>query len=145
MRYKKEILIDLPRERVIELFDNPENLAKWQEGLQSFETINGEPGQSGAKSLMLYDLNGRRVEMIETILKRDLPDEFTGTYEAQGVWNWIGNRFFEEGPDKTRWELETEFKFSGLMRILALFMRGSFPKQTLGQMTNFKEFAESEG
>ena len=35
--YTVEIEIALPRDRVIELFDNPENLFKWQTGLQSAE------------------------------------------------------------------------------------------------------------
>jgi hypothetical protein len=144
MKYKTELIIDLPRDRVIDLFDSSENLPKWQPGLQSFEHIDGDPGQPGAKSRLLYDMGNRKVEMIETVEKRNLPDEFSGTYEADGVWNWVSNRFYEEGQDKTRWEIETEFKFSGLMRILSFFMRGSFPKQTLETMEHFKRFAESD-
>ena len=143
MKYEVEMTIDLPRDRVIELFDNPDNLPKWQEGLQSFELISGEAGQPGAKSRLVYLEGGRRIEMIETIEKRALPDEFTGTYEADNVWNHISNRFYEEGSDKTRWVMESEFKFSGIWRILSIFMRGSFPKQTKEMMTDFKEFAES--
>jgi uncharacterized membrane protein len=144
MKYKTELIIDLPRDRVIDLFDSSENLPKWQPGLQSFEHIDGDPGQPGAKSRLLYDMGNRKVEMVETVEKRNLPDEFSGTYEADGVWNWVSNRFYEEGQDKTRWEIETEFKFSGLMRILSFFMRGSFPKQTLETMEHFKRFAESD-
>jgi len=29
MRYQTEITINLPRARVIELYDNPDNLPKW--------------------------------------------------------------------------------------------------------------------
>jgi hypothetical protein len=43
--YTVEIEIALPRHRVIELFDNPNNLVRWQTGLQSVEHISGEPGQ----------------------------------------------------------------------------------------------------
>ncbi len=145
MKYSVEKTINLPRARVIELFDDAGNMFKWQKGLQSFETISGEPGQPGAKARMVYDMNGRKVEMIETIEKRNLPDEFTGTYEASGVWNSVGNFFSEEGPDKTRWKIETEFRFNGLMRVISFFMRGSFPKQTEQMMQDFKVFAENEG
>jgi hypothetical protein len=69
---------------------------------------------------------------------------FSGIYEARGVKNWTANRFYEEGPEKTRWVSENEFKFSGLMVLLGLFMRGVFPKQTLEFMQRFKEFAENE-
>ena len=142
MRYTSEIDIDLPRERVIKLFNNSENLSKWQPGLQNFEHLSGEPGQPGAKSKMLYDEGGRKIEMIETITAQNFPETFSATYEAKGVKNRIENRFEEIGPDSTRWVMENEFQFSGFMRIMALFMRGAFPKQTLAQMGNFKQFAE---
>jgi uncharacterized protein YndB with AHSA1/START domain len=143
MKYSIEMLIDLPRTRVIELFDNPENLPKWQTGLKSFDLIHAEAGQPGAKSRLIYDMGNRQVEMIETIEKRSLPDEFSGIYEARGVWNHISNRFSEEGAEKTRWVVETEFKFQGLMKLMAIFMRGSFPKQTRQSMQDFKVFAEA--
>ncbi len=142
MKYTCEVEIDLPRDRVIELFDNPDNLPKWQPGLKSFEHQSGALGKPGAKSHLVYDMNGRRVEMVETILKRELPAEFSATYDAKGVKNWVSNRFFEEGPQKTRWVMDNEFKFSGLMAVMAIFMRGAFPKQTLEDMNRFKDFAE---
>ncbi len=143
MKYESEIILDLPRERVIELFDDADNLSKWQPGLQSFEHLSGEPGQPGAKSRLVFDQNGRRLEMIETITRRNLPDEFSSTYETKGVMNWVVNRFYDEGGGKTRWVSENEFKFSGVMAILSLFMRRAFPRQTLEFMRHFKEFAES--
>jgi uncharacterized membrane protein len=145
MEYAVELTIDLPRERVIELFDDPDNLPKWQEGLRSFEHISGELGQPGAKSRLLYDMGRRQVEMMETIEVRSLPDEFTGTYVADGVWNRVANRFFEQGDGTTRWQIDTEFRFSGFMKIMSLFMRSAFPKQTRETMESFKAFAESEG
>ena len=36
MKYQNEIEINLPLNRVIELFDNPDNLKRWQPGLESF-------------------------------------------------------------------------------------------------------------
>ena len=53
MKCECEVIIDLPRERMIELFDNPENLPEWQEGLNVFERFEGEEGQPGAKTRML--------------------------------------------------------------------------------------------
>ena len=76
---------------------------------------------------------------------RNLPDEFSATYEAKGVYNEISNFFHETGENQTRWVMNSEFKFSGLMRLMGIFMRGAFPKQTLKSMQSFKNFAESEG
>ena len=78
MHYTVEIDIDLPRDRVIELFDSTENLKKWQRGLQVFEPLEGEPGQPGAKSRMVFQMGKRKIEMVETITERNLPDAFAG-------------------------------------------------------------------
>ncbi|MGL4650379.1 MAG: SRPBCC family protein [Caldilineaceae bacterium] len=145
MKYQSEILINLPRARVVELFDDPTNLAKWQKGLQSFEAISGTPGQPGAKSKLVFDTNGRKMEMTETVLTRNLPDEFSGTYEAPGVYNIVKNFFHEAGPSQTRYVSDQEFQFSGYMRLLAPFLSGAFRKQTMTFLRDFKAFAEAEG
>lgn len=144
MKYTDEITIDLPRARVVELFDDPANLPKWQAGFKSFETISGVAGQPGAKSRLLYEMNGRELEMIETVTSRNLPDEFSGTYDAKNVHNIISNHFYEDGPNRTRWVTENEFRFSGIMKIAALFFGGSFKKQTAVYAQAFKKFAEAE-
>ena len=145
MKYTREVVIDLPRDRVIELFDNPDNLPKWQEGLQSFEHVSGEPGQPGAKSRLVYDHRGRHIEMIETITERNLPGEFSGTYETDGVWNGMKNWFVEDAPDRTRWIAESEFRCSGLkMKLMTIFLRPLFTSTTMKSLRDFKAFAEGE-
>ena len=143
MKYSNEIIISLPRKKVIDLFDNTENLYKWQPGLQKFEHLSGEPGQEGARSTLLYKMGKRENEMIETITKRNFPDEFSSTYEAKGVWNRQQNYFAEAGTDKTKWTTVSEFKCSGFMKVICWLMPGVFKKQTLKFMKDFKDFAES--
>ena len=48
MKYIKEVQINLPPKKVIELFDNTENLSMWPDGLISFDHIDVEHGQEGA-------------------------------------------------------------------------------------------------
>ena len=142
MKYEKELIIELPRNKVIELMDNSDNLLKWQPGLKSFEHLSGEPGKKGAVSKLVYEEKGHEVEMTEKIITSNFPDEFTALYEGKGVLNKFENYFYEEGPNRTRWRTVSEFKFSGFMILLALFMRRAFPKQTLQDMERFKDFAE---
>lgn len=144
MKYTITTTIDLPRNKVIELFDNPDNLPKWQPELQSFEHISGEPGKPGAKSKLKYKMGKREVEMIETITVRNLPEEFSGTYEAKGVLNIQKNYFKEVGENQTEWISETEFKLSGFMKVMGWFMPGAFKKQSQKYLDQFKAFAESE-
>lgn len=142
MKYTVEVKINLPRERVIQLLDNADNMTKWQEGLVSFEHIEGEEGQVGAKSRMKYIMGKREVEMIETITSRNFPDEFSGTYETKGVWNLVQNHFYEEGST-TVWKMDCEFRCSGWLKLMTWFAPGMFKKQTKKDMTSFKNFSES--
>eukprot|EP00353_Schmidingerella_taraikaensis_P000190 CAMPEP_0185595980 /NCGR_PEP_ID=MMETSP0434-20130131/80193_1 /TAXON_ID=626734 ORGANISM="Favella taraikaensis, Strain Fe Narragansett Bay" /NCGR_SAMPLE_ID=MMETSP0434 /ASSEMBLY_ACC=CAM_ASM_000379 /LENGTH=121 /DNA_ID=CAMNT_0028224335 /DNA_START=7 /DNA_END=369 /DNA_ORIENTATION=- len=115
--YKNEVLINAPKARVVELFNDSENLKKWQEGFISIESIEGEPGTVGAKHKMRYKMGKRDIEMIETITKMDLPDTFGATYEAKNVFNSINNHFEDLGDGKTRYWTENEFKLSGMMKL----------------------------
>jgi hypothetical protein len=143
MKYETELVIDLPLARVIELFDSTENMYKWQPGLKGHEHLEGEPGKQGAKMKLRYEQGARTIDMIETIVEHEPPETFAATYTAKNVYNLVHNRFTEEGPDKTRWYVENEFRFKGMMALMSVFMRGAIAKQTLKDMNAFKEFAES--
>lgn len=142
IRYTVDIDIDLPRDKVVELMDSPESLPKWLRGLELFEPIAGEPGQVGSTSKFVVKSGSRSIEMVETITKRDLPDEFNCTYDTKGVHNIVNNRFVEKGPNQTQWISENEFQLGGFMKIIGFFFKGAFPKQSLAHMKDFKAFAE---
>ena len=144
MKYTVQIDINLPREQVIELFDDPDNLAKWQKGLLSFEHLSGESGQPGAKSRLVFKFGKGNMEMIETITKKNLPNEFDGTYDAPGVFNVVKNRFIVINENCTRWESENEFRFTTIMmKFMGFFMKSAFPKQSMVYLRDFKNFAEN--
>ncbi|MAY82752.1 MAG: hypothetical protein CMP59_01325 [Flavobacteriales bacterium] len=144
MKYSHTITIDLPLEKVIELFDSKENMYKWQKGLQSVEHIRGDEGKVGAKSKLFYKMGKREMEMIETITKMNLPDMMESTYDANGVHNIQQNYFRDAGDGKTEWQSDSEFQFSGFMKFIYPLMKGAFKKQSLSFMKDFKEFAENE-
>ena len=143
MKYSNEVVIDLPRKKVIELFNSEENLFKWQPELLSFEHLSGEKGEVGAKSKMQYKMGKREIDMIETIRVMNFPDEFSATYEAKGVWNEMKNYFEEIDEKTTRWRSESHFKFSGFMRLIGFFMPDGFRKQSQKSLERFKTFAET--
>ena len=143
MKYTNEIEIKAPIHRVIELFDNVDNLAMWQPGLISFEHLSGTAGQVGAKSKLKYRMGKRDIEMIETITKKNLPEEFSGTYEAKGVLNIISNRFIAVNENTTKMVAKNEFQFKGFMKIVSLLMPGVFKKQTQQYLEQFKTFVEA--
>ena len=146
MNYTCEVVINLPRERVISLFDDPANLVKWQPGLVSFEPLTGVPGQPGARSRLTYRLGRRTIEMVETVTTRNLPREFSGTYATEGGCSTVRNEFHEETASRTRWLAHSEYRCDGLpMRLMSWLMPSAFRRQTQKFMDQFKAFAETAG
>jgi Polyketide cyclase / dehydrase and lipid transport len=145
MKYTVEMDIDLPRDEVIRLFDNPENLHKWQPELVQFSSVSGVPGEVGAKSKLRYRMGRSECELLETITKRNLPNEFSGTYETKGVWNLVQNYFTEVGPSRTNWRMVAEFRGTTLfMKLMCLLAPWMFKTQSMRMLKQFKNFAESE-
>ncbi len=147
MKYTCTIDIHLPRERVIALFDDPANLKRWQPTLRSFEPLDGQSGTVGARSKLTYKNKegGREMVMTETIIVRELPDRFAGTYTMDGVWNMVDNRFTAVSADQTRWDAEVEFKFTNpMLTLMGWVIPGMFKKQTQKFMVQFKDFAENQ-
>ena len=147
MKFSCSVDINLPVNRVIELFDNPDNMGKWQDGFVSFEHLSGVSGQPGAKAKVTYNMNGREMVLIETVKVRDLPHEFSGTYEHKHMTNSMKNSFKDLGNNKTRWTAELHYtKLNGFMiKIMAFLFPGMFKKQTQKWLNQFRDFAEAEG
>jgi hypothetical protein len=143
MKYSNEIVVDLPRDEFIKKMDAPENMKHWQRGLIAYEQLSQKPGQEGSRMSLSYQMGKREMVMVETIIKRNLPEEMHTTYDAKGVHN-IQKNYFREEDGKTRWISESEFQFSGFgMKLMGFLMPSAFKKQSLKYMEDFKNFAEN--
>ena len=140
LRYRHETVIKKPLDDVMRLFVNRDLIAKWQPGLISSETIETSPLP---KYKLEFQFGRRKMIMTETILRNELPQHFEGTYVMKGVYNYIHNSFETVDNGSTRWICDSEFRFKGLMSIIARFMKGDFEKQSSIIMSNFKKFAEA--
>ncbi len=143
MKYRTEITVNLPLAKFIEKLDKPENMQHWQKGLTGYNLLSGTPGSEGAQMELHYTLGKRKMVLIETIIKRNLPHEFHATYDTKGVHNIQKNYFKEVDAHTTHWVSDTELKFSGVfLKLMALFAPGVFKKQSRKYAEDFKAFAE---
>lgn len=143
MNFKYEIVINRSRAEVWKLFDNVDNMKKWQPTLKKFELQNGTPGQVGAVSQLTYEENGREIVLIETISSRNEPNEFSGTYANSMALNTIKNQFIALEAKRTNWTMDCEFKLHGFWKLLGPLMIGAIKKRTVQDMQRFKELAEA--
>ena len=96
------------------MFDDPDNMAKWQP---------------------TFSLN---------ITERREPVFVAGTYESGKGTAIIVNHFEELPDGTTKWAAYSNHTFKGLYRFLALFMHKSISNQVENDLNRFKLFVESE-
>ena len=143
-KYTNEVVIEASREKIIELFENPDNLIKWQPGFISMKHISGASGEIGSKYEMKYKMGKRDIVMIETVIEKKFHELYTFTYEAKGVWNEVSNHFEIIDENTTKYWTENDFKMKGFMKLMAFFVPGVFKKQSQKYLDLFKEFVEME-
>ena len=146
MKFQCSVDIHAPLEKVLALFDDFDNLKEWQDGFISAEPLSGTPGEPGAKTKMIYQIGKRKIELIETVEVKDLPEEFTGTYEAKTMINRMSNHFSSIDENSTRYIAEIEYTaFRGFIpKLMAFFFPGMFRRQTQKWLDQFKAFVERE-
>jgi len=141
LNFHLETEIERPIDAVIQLFANRDHLQKWQPGLVSSEFMESKPN---LKYRLTFQLGRRKMKMMETITRNELPQHFDGYYEMKGMRNEVHNSFTSAGLNRTRWSADVEYRFKGIMSLVAPFMKENFRKQSMILMKNFKGFAESK-
>lgn len=144
MKYTSQIIVEVPINEFIKKLDDHANKKHWQEGLVSYEHINGSPGSVGCKMKLNYTLGKKHLTLIETLTESKLPKNIHYHYDTKGLHNVQKNIFKTTPKGHTVWVCENEFIPTTFeMRIFMLLSSSSLKKQTKGYLTAFKNFAEN--
>ncbi len=144
MKMKSEQIIYASRDFVWATFDNPDNLSRWQPTLESFTHKSGEPGQPGAISELVYDENGSKVVMTETVTERQQPNFMAGIYDSQWARTLIVNHFEAIDDNTTRFISYANMSFKGFMKVMSLFVAKSIRARAEADLNRFKLLVETE-
>ena len=144
MKFTCTVNIDQPRDKVVQLFVDPENLKEYQDGFLGKELLEGQAGQAGAISKMLYKQGKGQMELIETIIDNSLPNLFLAKYHHKHMDNVMKCRFVALNDNQTRYEYEYEYTRINwiLPKLMAIVFPGMYRRQGEKWMKQFKEFAE---
>jgi len=146
MKYKCTVEINAPIKKVVNLWCDENHFEKWQDGFHSIECISGKVNSVGAKSKILLQQGKKKMELIETIITNDLPNEKKALYEHIHMTNTQTTKFESVSEGRTLYISEVEYtKFIGLIpNLMAIFFPGVFKKQSQKWMNQFKMFAENQ-
>lgn len=143
MKFEHELTIAAPREYVLSLFADPDNLAKWQPGFVGYTQITGEPRALGAMSKHIHLMDGRTTETLETILESG-PEHWSALYDSDGMWNLIDNEFAAM-DDATCWTMRADCRGSSVVQqLMVRFFKRSIMSHSYANMTAFKDYVERE-
>ena len=144
MKQKFEIEIDASATRVWAAFTNPTNMKRWVQNFESITVTSGEAGQPGSTADVVFNENGKKVVLKETVTERREGTFFAGTYESPHGATLIVHHFEPVDDHTTRWTSWCNFTFKGFMRFLSLFIAGAIRKRTEGDMARFKLMVETD-
>lgn len=142
MTYTTEIIINKSRKEIIEVFENPDLLPDWQRGLKKSRLVRGNNGEVGSQRKLYITIEGQSIKMTETILKKNLPEEWHGKYTSKGMESIQKNYFEAIDKHQTKWTSYSEFKFSGFMLFVSKILPDIFKKRSLMVQRDFKAFVE---
>ena len=141
---KVEAEIRASRDFVWAVFENPDNLTRWQPTLESFTHQTGEVGQPGATSELVYNENGKKITMIETVTERQKPQFMAGIYDSARATSLIVIHLEEIDDNTTRFVSYTNMKFKGMMKIMSVFVAKSIRDRAEADLNRFKLLVETD-
>lgn len=143
MKSKTEVLIQAPRDKVLEMWQSFEDQKKWQKGLESLELRNGKPGYIGTQTYYTYKMGRKRLDMQETLIHNNLPSEYQVLQEADYVISRHKYYITEPEPGKTLWTTISETRFQSLgLRFMAWLSPGLFEKEQQKTLEAFRDYVE---
>ena len=146
MKFTCSVTIQKPLQTVADYFADPKYLGEYQDGFQKKELISGEIGQEGAVSKILYAEGKRKMELTETILKNNLPEEFIGQYHHRNMDNTMRSTFTALSDQETQYNAEIHYTaFRGFtVKAMVFLFPSLFKKQVQTWLNNFKAFVERQ-
>ncbi len=119
-------------------------MGRWQQNFHSYTHLSGSPGRVGSVAELKFNENGKIVVLTETITERRDKSFLAGTYESARGTTTIVNRFEKSDEGTTSWESWCNFEFTGLMKLMSIFVSGLIRKRTEGDMQRFKLMVETD-
>ncbi len=142
MKYTISNTINKPLAEVIEKFKDEEGVKHWMEGLQRIERLSGNPHEVGAKTNFHFLHKNKEMVIAETILEQNLPNQIKFAYESPMGYNEVEMQFEALSDNSVKQINNSYFELKGFMKIMGVFMKGMFKKQSLKYMTAFKKYVE---
>lgn len=127
--YENSITINKPVEQVWNVFTDPETMDQWLVGMQSIETLEGEPMEEGSRYRLTFDMEGEQVDIIEEVTKVSKNELFAFTLESDPLTSEVEIQFIPVDSTVTRIQASTLSEGNGMLWKPIITLSGSVMQQ----------------
>lgn len=142
MKVSRTVVIERPIDEVWALYDDLDNMVEWQDELQSYELVEGEPDEVGSTRNQTIKQMGVTQHLKVTLLERDPPHRTKSLYEGAQAPFTAEDEFIDLGDGTTEWTATIDVRLNMLQKALELVLKPLASDLTKRNGKNFKEFCE---
>jgi len=112
--YQNTVTINRPAEVVWQVFTDVEKMDRWLAGMQSIETLEGEPMAEGSRYRLIFDMEGEEIAITEEVTEVREPELFAFTLESQPLTSQVEITFTALDSSTTRVDAHTLSEGNGM-------------------------------
>jgi uncharacterized membrane protein len=143
MKVENTVEISKPPSEVYEFMMDEENLSLWVKNFVKLERLEGEEGEVGSTSRLIYNENGRTIEFIEEITEKETGRLFKGVIRNKNMEIKISNELIPLSDNNTRLIAISEiYPQTLLFKIFTFFSKRSIIKRQEEDLQRLKEAIE---
>lgn len=142
--YENTITINKPVDQVWEVFMDPGTMDQWLVGMQSIETLEGEPMEEGSRYRLVFVMEGERIEVTEHVEEVRENELFAFSLESDPLTSEVEIQFIPVDSTVTRVQALTVAEGKGMLWKPVISLSGSMMQQQSQQSYDkLKQLVES--
>ena len=142
MKYKLQITINRPIDRVVEFFEDPNHMKEWQQEMSGYDVISGVSGRVGLKLNLMYELVDHQEVVTYTLIGKEPMSSLTILLEQSDNKTTQINNFEKIDDNATKLTQKCSVRFVGLKSLVGFISIGSKKSRSLRHLESFKNLLE---
>lgn len=145
LTYESRTQVNAPVEHAFAVFQDPDRMDEWLEGLKRIEMISEGGVKVGSKSLLVFEENGETMELTEVVTAFKENELYAFTLDADVMTANVEIRFVAKDSLNTEIIARTTSTGKNIMwRSILALAKSTFQQQDQDSYTRLKEVIESQ-
>lgn len=143
MNVKAQAIVNLAPKEAIEMYLDPEIALEVNVGYQKYEVVEGTYNKEGS-IIRYYLMQAGKLIIIEQKVTEIIEGKKVVTESFSKGFNATMTTTFEEVDGKTKMEVNAEYKYTFIIRLISPFFKKSIEKETQDRLDTIKTIMENK-